>query len=104
MKFVERSPQGHINALFCKLCGKKIGFRDRRGFHRTDDYAEVKIRFDDGSYHVTNGCKRCLKMGMSLDAVQRMYEGDCQDDPSCRVSGRRPEAVVAISYDQGGIL
>lgn len=104
MTFVERSPSGAIKALYCKLCRAKIGFRDREGFKRTDQYAEVKIRFDDGSHHVTNGCQKCLRMGMDMAEVLKMYEADCQDDPSCRVGDRVPVKVVSVSYDQGGIL
>ena len=102
--FAVYTQSGAIKWLYCKVCGAKIGHRDRMGFVRTPDYAEVKIRFDDGSFHVTSGCKNCLSTKMDKRILQEMYEADCADDKNCRMGDRRPVEVVVVSYDQGGII
>lgn len=106
-KFAEYMPNGAIKWLYCKVCGAQIGRyeQDRKGFVRNSMYAEVKIQFDDGSYHVTNGCKNCIKMSLAPDTLQEMYEADCEDAPSCSSGkGRMAVQAVAVSYDQQGLL
>lgn len=85
-KFTEYSQEGELVRLRCKICGTVIGERAERShgfkrlpdgrmierisdqFHRNNLYCEIKISFEDGSAHVTNGCKNCL-VGLTDGAI-----------------------------------
>lgn len=85
-KFVEYDQEGQLSVLRCKICGTVIGERAERShgfkrlpdgrmierisdqFHRNNLYCEIKIAFEDGSAHVTNGCKNCL-VGLTDGAI-----------------------------------
>ena len=53
--------RGRISQILCKGCGCEIAKQTPRGFVRGTNYAELKMGFDDGSFHVTNLCSACVK-------------------------------------------
>lgn len=112
--------------LRCKLCGAVIAgltnrlvkrdlTRDGRvveqfveKFQHFHNYVEVKIVFNDGSAHVTNGCSGCLNEGMPLAVLKELYVADVMavDGEGYRESDlvREPQGIIAISRDQRGIV
>jgi hypothetical protein len=90
-----RFENGILVRLYCKMCGTIIGEltnrplerklapngtiieRHTERFCRTADYCEMKIVYEDGSAHITHGCKSCLQ-GTQFDEydLQRITEID----------------------------
>lgn len=132
-KFVQRpnyvgsSPGRPIEELFCKICGSAIaGMQSRIKGRRLDaatkqwieehvleyktfhNYAELKILFEDGSYHVTNGCKTCLSGDIPVEKLHELHTADLlhesQDYPGKELHlARVPVMAVAIRLDGGGM-
>lgn len=118
--FVRLAQDGTIERLYCKLCGtiigevqhQTIGFRERpdgrlverilEGFYRNHMYMEVKISFEDGSAHVTNGCKKCLMGDLSVEQLDELTQTD-EEEQGLSISGRKSRAIVEQKFG-GGIL
>lgn len=126
--YVIFGPGNRIEELFCKVCGSAIAgmqstIKGRRldpatkqwieehvlEFRRFHNYAELKMQFEDGSYHVTNGCKTCLSGTLPIEKLHELHIADMliedmiypgQEEHMSRV----PESAVAIRTDGGGIL
>lgn len=76
--YVETDYRGRMVALYCKCCGVRIGKEYRRGgFVRHTNYAELKLRFEDGSHHVTNCCKLCADIAINdPELMEAMHDAD----------------------------
>lgn len=92
--FAQFGPAG-LERLYCKICGQIIGEllvrplerqttpdgriieRNVEKFVRNSQYCEMKIAYDDGSSHVTNGCVQCFQ-GIQFDEydLQKLTEVD----------------------------
>lgn len=114
--FVTYNAEGSLDRIYCKVCGEEIaGLVDRpKGsgvknavlvsrFIRFPNYAEIKMIFDDISYHVTNGCKTCLHEGMPLETLLELYKADCAEQGT-EPGSRRPVEVVQVDYTAQGIV
>src|SRR5215813_11347863 len=113
-------PDGVMQRLLCKVCGVVIGERELRslerkadpggrlverivdGFIRNDLYTEMKIAYDDGSAHVTNGCKNCLTQALTLDDLAALTIADEIDLQLPHRTGK-PIGIVKIMAG-GGIV
>lgn len=114
-----------VEEIFCKVCGSPIAgmrarsagrrlTRDRQWvelveirFRRLSNYTDLKIQFEDGSYHVTNGCKNCLSENLTIEQMTELHVADMllEDWPGRDLQITRvPLQVVAIRRDGGGIL
>src|SRR5262245_852561 len=96
-KFAHFNADGSLERLQCKLCGDIIGETQQRpvgrrnrpdgrivekiveNFARNHKYTEIKIAYDDGSAHVTNGCKRCLTGDMAVEKLDEITQVDTED-------------------------
>lgn len=113
--FVTYGPKGSVLALDCKICGTRIASTYLRPgpfpasvpipkFSRNNLYAEIKFEFDDGSYHVTNGCKNCLGKDMSPELLQELFNADMEDALVHAKAGAKPTKVVVLDTTAGGII
>jgi hypothetical protein len=117
-----------IEELFCKVCGSAIGgmtsqVKGRRfesatktwieehvlEFRRFHNYAELKMQFEDGSYHVTNGCRTCLSATLIPEQLHELHIADMEVEDMIYPGqeehmARIPVSAVAIRIDGGGIL
>lgn len=68
-------------ATYCKVCGKQIGRMDSKGrFMHLRNHTDMKIKFADGSAHVTCLCKGCVKAVYDKPAMLlALYEADIRD-------------------------
>ena len=105
---------GQISKLFCQVCGVEIaGLTERpkgsgpdisktvMSFKRFPNYAEAKFRMTDGSFHVTNGCKKCF-MALNVPTAQEIYDADMvlMDMPA----DKWVHSIVAVYTSKGGIF
>lgn len=97
--FASLDAEGKLTHLNCKICGTTIGKMEtvngRSVFIRLSNYLEVKIRCDDGSFHVTNGCAKCLKNNLSLDTASALLRRDGLFDAGLNTK-RKPVEIVAF--------
>lgn len=115
---------GAIKELFCKVCGSAIagvqesvrGMRQTRqglwveervlAWRRFPNYAELKMEFEDGSFHVTNGCRNCLTEALTNEQLHELMHADMsmEGTENAEASKERVAArIVAIRTDGGGI-
>lgn len=116
---------GGLQEIFCKACGTSIGgvqetIKGRRregdgrwvedrtsGFRRFSNYVEIKMQFEDGSFHVTNGCRNCLNDKLTPEQLQELHHADMdiEGTPSSQaMKERKPVRVVVFRPDAGGIV
>lgn len=111
--FVIYGPRGEVLTLYCKVCGTKIASTIPRPgpfpgsvpvlkFTRSNMYAEIKMECDDGSFHVTNGCKNCLSMQLRPSMLREMYKADMADLGV--FTDVIPIRVVTVDRSAGGII
>lgn len=75
--FIERSSGGGITGIYCKLCGMQIAHPFNNRIVYSQQYMEIKLQFEDGSFHVTNLCKVCAAdIGDHPDKMEALYEAD----------------------------
>lgn len=80
LDFAEYGSRGELLTLYCKVCGIVIGdIVPNVGFRRNSHYAELKMKCDDGSSHVTNGCKGCLSPSTPKRILTAMLAADMED-------------------------
>jgi hypothetical protein len=123
--YVKRDPgTGAVVSLQCKVCGDTIAdTQDRttayevtrsgervkvvkRQYVHFANYTEAKIEFTDGSFHITNGCDKCLTAHMSLAVVKEMYRADQEDSPDGYTDieqAREPARIVRVVRGTEGI-
>ena len=107
---------GVIQKLFCQVCGDQIAgvsaspigsgpYANKLSdsFKRFANYAEIKIEFDDGSMHVTNGCKKCLKMTMPIEQANEIYQADLSV-MGLKQDNRVPVRIVAVDTTGVGLV
>lgn len=113
--FITYGPKGLVLAVACKICGTQIAntqekpgpFPDSapvKRFMRSNLYAEIKFEFDDGSYHVTNGCKNCLSKDMSPELLEQLFLADMEDALVNSKAGAKPTKVVVLDHTAQGIV
>lgn len=111
--YITYTDTGAIDNIFCKQCGAPIaGFvsvpvtTKTRGirWRRFPNYAEIKMQFDDGHYHVTNGCKACLNLGLPANTLWDMYAADMTEMKITTDPDIAPMRVVAMDTTGVGIL
>ena len=114
--FVKYGADGSMEKLFCKVCGKQIAGMVLRPkgsgpninvmvakFLRNADYTEIKIQFNDGSSHVTHGCKECLTNALTTQQMLTLYK--CDMEEMGMFSGlRKPVRITEIDHTAQGIL
>lgn len=78
--YIEYDKIGRMIRLFCAVCGTVIG-EDRRGnFFRFTNYAELKMKFDNGQMHVTNLCTDCVVVvAQSPELMLEVYHADIDE-------------------------
>jgi|SRR5580765_2997296 len=132
-KFVKRpnyvlyGPSMSLEELFCKVCGTAIGGLvtqvkgtriTREGkqieeqiirFRRYHNYVEVKMQFEDGSYHVTCGCNQCMSVNLTPEQLDELHQADMSVEEEIYPGqeehmARKAAMVVAIRTDGGGII
>lgn len=126
--YVTFTPNGEITELFCKVCGSQIGGiedtvqgrsldkttnkwveRVVRQFRRFSGYTEMKMEFEDGSAHVTNGCNKCMTEHLNKDDLTAIYNADLDIEAVAgnphvkKLRERIPTRVVAVRVG-GGIV
>jgi len=78
--YLERDDSKLITKIYCKICGAVIAEKLGGEFRYRSNYAEAKFRFEDGSMHVTNLCKRCLpRLGNNPALMTLMHSADIED-------------------------
>lgn len=113
--FATYAPNGVLLELFCKICGTQIASTYLRPgphpssvpqlkFSRNNLYAEIKMAFEDGSHHVTNGCKNCLGTNMPPELLESLFEADMQDLGAIDQRNGKPTKVVVYDSTGGGII
>ena len=111
--YITYTDTGAINNIFCKQCGTPIaGFVSvpvtptTRGirWRRFPNYAEIKMEFDDGHFHVTNGCKACLSLGLSPGVLHELHNADMTEMHITTDPDIAPMRVVAMDTTGVGIL
>ena len=124
-RYVRKNEVGELLSLQCRRCGdiiadtvdRPVGYEvNRRGerlkivrrqLTRGPNYAEIKILFDDGSYHVANGCKRCFKIDLLPAVLDEIHEADWVESPEAYIGRQRKRKavrVIALRTDQSGIV
>lgn len=97
---------GEVDQLFCKVCGSMIGrYEEGFGLKRLPLYAELKMRFTDGSYHVTNGCIDCLSRIKTPEQMHELHQADLEESRTIffeRDIKRVPDEVVVVNQDGRG--
>lgn len=112
--FVTTTKDGTIEALYCKVCGSKIAGVTMRPsgpgnaplvpkFSRFPNYVEAKFSFNDNSFHVTNGCDKCLSKALTVKQMAALYKCDCAE-MQMEPGKRKPVAVTVVDTTQSGIL
>jgi len=71
-------------------------------FTRNDFYTELKIAYEDGSFHITNGCKNCLHQSLTIDQLAQITEVD-EDDLELPHRNGAPVGIMKIKLG-GGIV
>lgn len=115
-KFVTYDEKGAIKKMYCKVCGEPIAGTEMRPkgsgpditvmvpkFMRYANYAEAKFYFNDGSHHVTNGCRNCLTNALTPQQMHTLYRVD-MEEMGMFAGTRRPLVVVTVDYSCQGIL
>lgn len=112
---IEFDPEGRILTIKCKVCGGIVastqlrptspvsGSALKHKFTRHNNYTEIKMELDDGSFHVTNGCGDCLKARMDPDILYELWSADMQE-MGIEEGTARPVKVVKIDRSARGIL
>jgi len=118
--FARLTAEGALDRLHCKMCGRiigetqqrTVGFKERpdgriierivESFTRNNLYMEVKIAFNDGSAHVTNGCSDCLSGNLGEEILAELTQAD-EEEQERPVSERKPIGVVKTRLG-GGIV
>ena len=108
-KYLERNDHKQITKIFCKVCGAIIA--DSANGNRLryrSNYAEAKIKFSDGSMHVTNVCKRCLpRLSASADLMNLVHKADIADlaeavpELGRHADRKRPRLVATVIGTRG---
>ena len=82
--YVVANERGAVVELFCKNCGIPIGGlevaeKENKKFERHGNYAEIKMRFSDGTFHVTNICTGCIaEVTGDPDLMQQIHDADIE--------------------------
>lgn len=75
--YVTTDERGAVVEMFCKNCGTQIGLVIGDRFSRLENYAELKLRFSDGTFHVTNICAGCIEPVTADPArMQAIHDAD----------------------------
>lgn len=111
-----------MEAISCKLCGtviaermeRPIGYEIGRSgqtvkvvareFVRFPIYTEIKIAFDDGSYHVTHGCSNCIVSALPPAVLAELHQADQEESPDGyteREKARYPVGIVFLKIGGG---
>lgn len=112
VKYEDPRTKTEIKTMYCKACGRVIANMQYRPigndqealtYTRLANYCEAKFRCEDGHFHVTNGCKRCLRMDMDLEVADGMHDADLRE------MGMKPcespvVEVVAIDISGEGLV
>jgi len=128
--YISYSPGGHsIAEMRCKGCGIPIAQvrdietrtiteshraldrpktirQEVRIFKRLENYTELKIEFENGTFHVTNGCAGCLIEDISVEKLRELLIADVEMSPEGfrqRDIDRVVKGVAQIKRGAGGI-
>lgn len=110
-KYLSKQADGTITEIFCKVCGTNIARATPDGrMVRRPNYTEIKMKFSDGSFHVTNLCKSCVEnIGDRKDVMLDMYEADI-DEMSLEapqllaLKGKSYPELVSVMLGNKGII
>lgn len=113
--FVVYDDRRMVRELYCKVCGEQIAGMVPRPkgpgpeigvlvekFTRFPNFADAKFHFNDGSFHVTNGCQNCLRLGLTPAEMLELYRCD-MEEMDMLAGVRRPLYVMEVDYTQQGI-
>lgn len=115
--FIEYDSDGAIKRMFCKICGTAIAgttYRPKGSglkidqlvekFIRFPVYAEMKLECNDGSFHVTHGCKDCITTMQPIAVLRELWRSDLEEAGMVPPLGVEPLGVVAIDTTGSGIV
>lgn len=124
--YVRKDPNSsETEAISCKICGtviaekmeRTIGYEtDRAGnrirvvarqFVYLPTYTEIKIVFEDGSDHVTNGCSNCMHDQLKPEVLDEIHRADQEQSPDGyteRERNRHSVGVIGVVKGGGGIV
>ncbi len=109
-EYIERNDQGKIANIYCKACGVPIAVSRSAHMKRLVNYTEVRMRFADGTQHVTNMCRACVpKIRRSESVMMEIYYADIADmlkvNPALDVllAGKTKPRIVAVDTSQKGL-
>lgn len=114
-QFVVTDRKGGMTELYCKNCGTQIAgvmytkkFPGGK-FTRMKNFAEMKMRFDDNSFHITVLCTGCIDAvaGNKL-RMQAMYDADIEamnmsDELADVYAHRKNPKCVKVDKTQQGL-
>jgi len=107
--FILTNADGKILELYCKVCGVVTGTEVAGRFQRLRNHAEIKMRFEDGSNHVTSICHDCVsKAYASSELMQALHDADMYymsfaADVRDLYLGRTAPQCVAVELKRQGI-
>ncbi len=107
-----------IDRIFCKVCGEAIAghIETPRGsgnmaektairWRRFPNYVEAKFLFDDGHFHITNGCSKCITMDLTPKQMEELHSADLGLMPGVDATpGVNAVRVVAVDNTGVGLL
>jgi hypothetical protein len=111
--YIEKAATGQTLNMFCKVCGTQI-----YGTLTIHDklYAELKMRFSDGTSHITNLCRNCVpivsgstKLMNELHKADMKYMAADMDEPArsrfliINEHREKPRFVTA-AFGRGGLI
>lgn len=107
--FVDYNESNQAIRVYCKVCGATIADTVRGHFHRFKNYAEMKMRFSNGSYHVTSGCNKCISLAIKDEDLRlAMHQADIDDmirevPELASYRTRSDPKVVKVDFSRRGI-
>lgn len=110
--YIVTNDRGAITEIYCKSCGTQIAHMENLRLKLHDNYVEMKLRFDDNSFHVTNICAGCMDAVASDPAnLQALHDADI-DQMSAELNSdalefykaRQNPRCVAADLKQRGLI
>lgn len=108
--YIKRDKKGRYIEIACKVCGTPISEPHKQSGRpvHARNYAEVKLKWPDGSMHVTNLCKKCVPLVVDEpEALLALYNADIEDmvREALAAHGKtETPKVVAVEMSNKGIL
>lgn len=107
---------GELVKIVCNGCGEvvaeevivKRGEKEAWKFQRKPTYTEAKVQMSDGSFHIFNGCAKCLENPSAEQLtvwyrkdMEELYKDNLQKLDALRDRSLKREAVRVVQKGLG---